>query len=367
MEVRKTVPTSRPVAPSITVVPDTRVVTFQVCGGTSGRAARRSMRTNAASSTAEAANAARARTESKPCAEVLARPYIRAARPPMTVRAPGRSNWAQVGAGGDVLGEDLEPEGEGDDADGDVDPEDELPAGPGGQCAAEQDACGDAEASDRTPQGEAPGALRAGVGGHHEGQRGGGHQRRTEPLGGAGGDEFGGVAGEPADQGGAGEDGHAGEEHAAARQQVGDPAAEQQAAAGEQQVGGDEPLQVAAAQAQRLPDGRQCGVDDGDVQDDQDLGGEGEGEDGPRGAQADGRAGRGGSGRWRRHDGLASGSWSCQPGGRCVLSLGARPAGRPGRMTGFRAEVPTVVAIRKGRPGECARAPPRAAARSSRA
>ena len=34
-----------------------------------------------------------------------------------------------------------------------------------------------------------------------------------------------------------------------------------------------------------------------------------------------------------------------------MLSLGARPAGRPGRMTGFPT---TVVAIRKGRPGECA-------------
>ena len=64
--------------------------------------------------------------------------------------------------------------------------------------------------------------------------------------------------------------------------QVGDAAAEQQAAAGHQQVGGDQPLQVAAAQAQRLADGRQRGVDDGDVEHDQDLGGEGEGEDGPR-------------------------------------------------------------------------------------
>ena len=194
----------------------------------------------------------------------------------------GQVELGEAGAGGDVLRQDLEPDGERDDADGDVDPEDELPAGPGGERPAEQDAGGDAEAADGAPQGEAAGALRAGVGGHDQRQRGGGHQGGAEALGGAGGDELGGVVREAAGQGGAGEDGHAGEEDPVPRDQVGDAAAEEQTAAGQQQVGGDQPLQVAAAQAQRLADGRQRGVDDGDVEHDQDLGGQGEGEDGPR-------------------------------------------------------------------------------------
>ena len=200
IEIRKTVPTSRAVTPSITVVPDTSVVTFQVCGGTSGRAARRSTLTNAVSNTAAVTNAVSTRIEPQPCAEVLARPNIRAARPPMTVRAPGRSNWARLARAPVSLGRTLSPRVEGDDADRDVDPEDELPAGPGGQRPAEQDAGGDAEASDGAPQGEALGALGAGVRRHHQGQRGGGHQGGAESLGGAGGDELGGAAGEPAEQ-----------------------------------------------------------------------------------------------------------------------------------------------------------------------
>ena len=78
-------------------------MTFQVCGGTSGRAARRSMRTNAASRTAEAANATRVRADSQPCAEVPPRPYMRAARPPMTVSGAGQVELGEAGAGGDVL------------------------------------------------------------------------------------------------------------------------------------------------------------------------------------------------------------------------------------------------------------------------
>lgn len=43
MEVRKTVPAKMAVTPSMTVVPATGVTTFQVCGATRGRRARRSM------------------------------------------------------------------------------------------------------------------------------------------------------------------------------------------------------------------------------------------------------------------------------------------------------------------------------------
>ena len=88
----------------------------------------------------------------------------------MTVTAPGRSKSRQAGAGHGLLGDDAAPDEQGDEADRAVDPEDELPAGPGGDCAAEEDAGGDAEAADRSPQGERGLALGAGVGGHDQGR-----------------------------------------------------------------------------------------------------------------------------------------------------------------------------------------------------
>ena len=141
--------------PSITVVPDTSVLTFHVCGGSSGRVARVSMRTNAVSRTAARANATRVRAEVQPCAAVPPRPNISAARPPIDGERARHVELAEAGAGGASLREQVHPGEQGDDADGDVDPEDELPAGPGGEGAAEQDAGGDAEAADGAPQGEA--------------------------------------------------------------------------------------------------------------------------------------------------------------------------------------------------------------------
>ena len=74
----------------------------------------------------------------------------------MTVSGAGQVELGEAGARRwRPSGMTLSPTSEGDGADGDVDPEDGLPAGPGGQGSAEQDAGGDAEAADRTPQGEA--------------------------------------------------------------------------------------------------------------------------------------------------------------------------------------------------------------------
>ena len=94
MEVRYTAATSRPVTPSISVVPDTRVVTFQVCGGSSGRGARVSTRANAVSSAAETTSAPRVRAEAQPCSAAPPRASISAPSPPIAVAAPGRSNRA---------------------------------------------------------------------------------------------------------------------------------------------------------------------------------------------------------------------------------------------------------------------------------
>ena len=52
IEVRKTVPTRTPVTPSMTAVPETRALSFQMCGGNSGWAARSSSFRNATSRTA---------------------------------------------------------------------------------------------------------------------------------------------------------------------------------------------------------------------------------------------------------------------------------------------------------------------------
>jgi hypothetical protein len=101
-------------------------------------------------------------------------------------------------------------------------------------------------------------------------------------LAGAGRDEFGRVSGEAAEHRRAGEHGETGQEYPAAGQQVSDTSAEQQAPTGHHQVGGDEPLQVAAAQVQGPSDRWQRGVDDGYVEHDEDLRGQGHGQHPPR-------------------------------------------------------------------------------------
>ena len=187
-----------------------------------------------------------------------------------------RGSTEEVEAGepdpaGRLAGQEADCGDEGRDADGDVDPEDGLPAGPGGQGAADGDAGGDAEASDGAPQGEAAGALGAAVGRHDGGQRSRGHQCGARALERAAGDELAGGGGEAGEQRGAGEQDQAGHEDTATRQQVGDAATEQQASTGKQQVGGHHPLQVAAGQTQVVADDGHGGVDHGDVEHDEDL------------------------------------------------------------------------------------------------
>ena len=72
-----------------------------------------------------------------------------------------------------------------------------------------------------------------------------------------------------------------GQEDASPGEQVGDAAAEEQAAAGHHQVGRDQPLQLAAFEVELGADGRQRGVDDRDVEHDQDLGDQGDGQQRP--------------------------------------------------------------------------------------
>ena len=160
-----------------------------------------------------------------------------------------REAWAATGC----VREDPGRNDERDDTDRDVDPEDRLPAGPGGQHAADEDAGGDAQAADGSPERQALGPLGALVGRHDERQRGRGHQRGADALGAAGRDQLTCAGGEATEERGRGEDEHAGHEDPATGQQVGDAAAKQEAATGHQQVGGDHPLHVGALQLQELP------------------------------------------------------------------------------------------------------------------
>jgi hypothetical protein len=75
-------------------------------------------------------------------------------------------------------------------------------------------------------------------------------------LDGTCGDELIPGVGETADRGRDGEQDQPGQEHATARQQVGDAPAEEEAAAGHHRVRGDDPLELAAVEAQRAADGR---------------------------------------------------------------------------------------------------------------
>ena len=185
-------------------------------------------------------------------------------------------------AGAAAAGDGAQGQDGGDDADGHVDEEDRAPAEGGGEHAAEEDAGGDAHGADGAPDGQRGGALLAGVAGDDDGQGGGGEHGGADALAGAGHDHGGGRGRGGGDQGRGGEHGQPGQEDGAAVEEVGEPAAEQQQAAGEQDVGGDDPLVVAAGERQRLPDGGQGDVHDGDVEDDHELGHQHQAEDGPR-------------------------------------------------------------------------------------
>ena len=206
-----------------------------------------------------------------------------ASRPVTRVTAPGTSRdrgpWRVPVVA--VAGDGAQGQDGGDDADGNVDEEDRAPAEGGGEDTAEEHAGGDAHAADGAPDGQGGGALLAGVGGDDDGQGGGGEHGGAGALCGAGQDHGRGRGGGGGDQGRGGEDGQPGQEHGAAVEEVGEPAAEEQQATGHQDVGGDDPLVVAAGERQGLPDRGQGDVHDRDVEDDHELGHQHQAEDGP--------------------------------------------------------------------------------------
>jgi hypothetical protein len=189
---------------------------------------------------------------------------------------------AQAGVLALAPGQGDERGDERDDPDGHVDPEDGLPAHQGGEGPAEEDAGGDAGAPDGCPQRETTRSLAARVGGRDQGHGGRGQQRGAQPLGRAGGHQHRRTSGGSRHEGRGREQRQPGHEDPPAREQVGDAPTQQQPTARHQQVCSDQPLQVVAAQSEAAPDRGQSGVDDGDVQDDEDLGDQGDDQDGPR-------------------------------------------------------------------------------------
>ena len=154
--------------------------------------------------------------------------------------------------------------------------------GPGRDRSTDEHPGGDAEAADRTPHRQRGLALRAVVAGGDQRQRRRGEERGAEALEGACDEELGARVRQAADDGRGGEQPQTGQEDTAAGQQVRDAAAEEQAAAGHHQVRRDQPLQLSAVEVEVGTDGRQGGVHHGDVEDDEDLRGEGDGQQRPR-------------------------------------------------------------------------------------
>jgi hypothetical protein len=144
--------------------------------------------------------------------------------------------------------------------------------------AAGDDAEGAADAGQRAPDAERDVALTPRREGDREQRKGGGReQRRADALHGADGDERSGGTGEPAGERRCPEQREAGEEHAAAPEQVARAPAEQQQATEGKRVGVDDPLQPVSREPEVGLDRGQCDVHDRDVEDDHELG---DGEDG---------------------------------------------------------------------------------------
>ena len=132
IEVRKTVPTRMPVTPSITAVPETRALSFQMCGGNSGLAARCSSLRNARQQDRrDAERAPRVRTDHQPWVLGAAERVDEGGEAADDGGGAGQVEVsAALGRVAASLAMTRAADEQGDDADRDVDPEDGLPARP---------------------------------------------------------------------------------------------------------------------------------------------------------------------------------------------------------------------------------------------
>jgi hypothetical protein len=161
---------------------------------------------------------------------------------------------------------------DGDEHDGHVDEQAPAPADELGQHSAEHESDGGTRARDGTEDGEGGvpvTAGREGRGEHGEGRRG--EQGGEHALEAAGEDQLAPGLHEAAERRGGPEAHHADDEGALAPPEVGDAAAEQQQGAERERVGRDDPLAVLVAEAEVGLGVGQGDVDDGAVEDDDEL------------------------------------------------------------------------------------------------
>jgi hypothetical protein len=158
------------------------------------------------------------------------------------------------------------------EADRGVDEQHPLPAEAVGEHPAEQHADRAAGAGDRAPHAERLVALSA-LGEHvgHDRQRRRGEQCAAEALDRAGGDQLALGLRQAAEERGDREQHETGDEHAPPAEQVGHAATEEEKAAERQHVGVDHPREVLGLELEILADRRQGDVDDGCVEDDDEL------------------------------------------------------------------------------------------------
>jgi hypothetical protein len=179
-------------------------------------------------------------------------------------RAPAAVGSARLG----------QPDQPGDDpghADRDIDEQDPSPGQRRGQHAAEDRPGGPARSGDRAPDPERPGPALRRERGHDDRQGGRRQQRPADALDRPRGREPGRVLRHASGQAGDREEPETEQEHPAAAEQVGGPAAEEQEPCERQHIGVDHPLQAGRRVVQVAADGRQRHVHDRDIEHDHEL------------------------------------------------------------------------------------------------
>ena len=170
-----------------------------------------------------------------------------------------------------VAGNDLQ-RGEGErNRHGQVHEEDHPPVGELRQEPTGEDADRRTGAADGTPGGKRLRLCRPVEAGRDDRERSRGEHRRAETLTGPRREERGGGSGERRGEGRGREDPEAGEEEAAAPEQVGGAAAEEQEAPEDEGVARDRPADLRAGELQVLREARQRDVHGRDVEDDHQL------------------------------------------------------------------------------------------------
>ncbi len=179
------------------------------------------------------------------------------------------------------FGDEFVGEEDGDEADGEVDPEDGAPADGLGEGSSDERADGEGDAGDGSPDADGAGScLGVGKDVGDDGEGDGVEHGSAEALDGSKGDELVDGVGERAEKRPEAEGRQADEEAAAAAEAVGHGAGEHEEGGDDEGVGVEDPLQAGELGVEIVLDGGEGDVDDGDVHPDEQEGAAADGEDG---------------------------------------------------------------------------------------